>query len=454
MKKISLILFLCIIAFSILRAEDKSVIKLIPVYEKTFQDSIVDVIFDTATVSITKAKEMGWKDDAFNEEERVKGKATISYPKVVLVSRGKKLGYYAPATKRSSNTVKEIRFYDRNGTLLNTMEIGKQGREWIHISPNSKYILMSKIPTEYRPNYSGGKLYDYNGNKVWENGGPTPIAVSDEGYTVGANLDWQVPPEPGGSFYIYNPSGKLIKTIANSDKNRSAPLFAKYTSDGEYAVLVFKGTTEPPTTITLIKKTGEIMWKKEFSEYRFSGRGEELDILRGVGISGIFDLITSSSAKKIEDWKTYAFFIDWQGNLKWTVPLEIRGNMIVNISEDREIAYVVSTEGYIWCIKIEQGEMVWRHKELWATSPSAKEWSWEVPLLNEMDIKRNTLYIIGKQGRDWYSSTLFVFNGKSGRLLKKVEYPQEKIFFAKCKRKIGLINTTKRKMYIFKKVQK
>ena len=85
MKKISLILFLCIIAFSILRAEDKSVIKLIPVHEKTFQDTIVDVIFDTATVSISEAKAMGWKEEAFNEEERAKGELTISYPCVLFL---------------------------------------------------------------------------------------------------------------------------------------------------------------------------------------------------------------------------------------------------------------------------------------------------------------------------------------------------------------------------------
>ena len=80
MKKISLILFLCIIAFSILGAEDKSVIKLVPVYEKTFQDTIVDVIFDTATVSISEAKAMGWKEEAFNEEERRRGSLRFLIP--------------------------------------------------------------------------------------------------------------------------------------------------------------------------------------------------------------------------------------------------------------------------------------------------------------------------------------------------------------------------------------
>ncbi len=144
--------------------------------------------------------------------------------------------------------------------------------------------------------------------------------------------------------------------------------------------------------------------------------------------------------------------MDWEGNLKWTVPLEIRGNMIVKISEDREKVYVISTEGYIWCIKIEQGEILWKHKETWSPEPSSRKgWSWEVPLFRELKIIGETLYIIGKQGRNWHSSTLFVFDGENGKLLKKIEYPQEKITFAKCIEGIGLINITKGKVTIFRK---
>ncbi len=344
--------------------------------------------------------------------------------------------------QRSSYYVREIRFYDKDGKEKNRIKIGEEGSEWIHISSHKKYILISKIPTEYNSDYSGGVLYDCNGNKVWEKEGPTLIAVSDEGYTVGVNLDWQVPPEPGASFYIYNPSGRSIRTIENPDKRRTAPLFAKYSSDGEYAVLVFKGTTVPPTIITLIKKTGEILWQKEFPEYRFSGREEEMDILEGVGVCGIFD-----------KGSPYAFFIDWQGNLKWTVPLEIRGNMIVKISKDREKVFVVSSIGYIWCIRVNNGEFLWTHRESWTPDPLAKGkgWPWEVPRFRELKIKGDTFYIIGKQGRNWHSSTLFVFDGENGKLLKKIEYPQEKITFAKDKRKIGLINATKGKVYIFRK---
>ena len=372
-----------------------------------------------------------------------------------MISRGRELSYYTPEVQRSSYYVKEIRFYDKNGRVKNAIKIGEKGSEWIYISPQKKYVLVSRVPTEYNTGYCGGVLYDCNGNKVWEKKGPTLIAVSDEGYTVGTILDWQVPPEPGGSFYIYTPSGKLIKTIENPDKESSAPLFAKYSRDGEYALLVFKGTTVPPTIITLIKKTGEILWKRKFPECRFSGREEEIDILPEVGIAGIFDKYERNSSNK-EVRKYYAFFIDWEGNLRWMVPLEIRGNMIVKISDDGRKVYVVTTEGYIWCIDIKSGVLLWEHRESWSPKPGSREpWPWEVPLFCELRVVRDTLYIIGKQGRDWHSSTFFMFDGRSGRLLKKVEYPQEKITFAKVKEKISLINTVKGKVCIFKKeVQK
>ncbi|MDH5683836.1 MAG: hypothetical protein OEZ20_05170, partial [candidate division WOR-3 bacterium] len=237
-----LVAILCLISLiGAQEGKEGSEIKLVPVYEKTFAASVVDVIFDTVTVSIEEAKAMGWKEAAITEKDSANREIAISYPKVVIVSHGRRLGYYAPAVKRSSGSVTEIRFYDRKGKLLNVVEIGKlENDEWdqIHISPNCKYILISHIPSETNSGYTGGILYDFTGKKIREIKGPTPIAISDEGYMIAAYLDWQAPPEPGGSFYIYNSEGRLIQTIENPSKEKTAPLFAKYTEDGENAVLV------------------------------------------------------------------------------------------------------------------------------------------------------------------------------------------------------------------------
>ena len=424
--------------------KETSKIELIPVYEKTFDDTIVDVIFDTATVSIEEAKKMGWKDIAFREEEKRDGRVRIEYPKMVFLSRGRELGWYSPEI-RSSYYLKEIRFYNKKGKLLSTLGIGSKGDEWVHISANNKYVLISRIPAEYNPEYSGGILYNNEGKRICEINGPTPIAVSDEGYMVAAYLDWQVPPEPGGSFYIYNPSGKLIKTIKNPDKEKTAPLFAKYSKDGEYAVLVFKATTFPPTVICLIKKTGEIMWKKEFPEFRFSAREEEIDFLSDEGIIGVFDLVRILPSR--ESWKTFILNVDLQGKLAWKIPLPIRGNMIVKIVGNTKKVLVTSTNGYLWCINMIHGQMLWNHIEKWAPD---KRRNWQVPFYVELKIVENNLYIIGKQGRNWQSSTVFIFNENNGSLLKKIDYPGEKITFVKIGEKMGIINMTKCKISIFK----
>jgi outer membrane protein assembly factor BamB len=425
------------------------------VYEKTFDEPIVDVIFDSATVSIEEAIKMGWKEEAFTAEDRAEGIVIVSYPKVVITPRREDLSHWNWETQRNSGYVKDIRFYNKKGILLNSIELGWPNREQIHISPQKKYVLVRTVPYEFDPQYLRGTLYNWNGEKIWEKSGPHPIAVSDEGYTVSAYLDWQCPPEPEGSFYVYDPSGKLIKTIENPDKKQTAPLFAEYTSDSEFAVLVFQGA-EVPTIIYLVRKTGDIVWKRTLAEYRFSARAEEVVALSNEGLVGIFDLIKRLPSGEIEEWKTYVFYLDWRGYLKWQTLLETRGNMIMRIAEDRKKVYVASGAGYLWCIDMSNGKILWRHKEHWVPNPQVKKpWPWDVPRFRELEIINDTLYMIGKQGRDWHSSVLFVFNGESGSLLNKIEFPQEKIFFATSENKIGLINTTKNKVLFFKEeVQK
>ena len=445
MKKISLILFLCIIAFSILGAEDKSVIKLIPVYEKTFQDTIVDVVFDTATVSISEAKAMGWKTSLLSEKERKKGEVKVSYPKTVFISDE----FYGDGSAYRT----EARIYNENGEIVKMIRT-RHHRENFTFSANGEYILLARLPIESEPGWMGGSLYKTDGTQIWEKyDGGFPRTVSSDGYVAALSYpSWEGCPP--GDYIIYDSTGQEVAIIKNPYKGLViGSAIAKFSKDGEYLLVGFTDTHTKSTFILTTKK-GEILWSKEYTYDSFHSISE-IDIFNKLGIAGIFDEYERSLSNE-EVRKYYAFFIDWEGNLKWTVPLEIRGNMIVKISEDKEKVYIVSSIGYLWCIKVNNGEILWTHRESWAPDPLAKGkgWPWEVPRFRKLKIKGDHLYIIGKQGRNWHSSTLFVFDGENGKLLKKVEYPLEKITFAKCKEGIGLINITKRKMYIFKKVQK
>jgi hypothetical protein len=285
MRKISVVLFLCIIAFSILRAEDKSVIKLVPVYEKTFQDTIVDVIFDTATVSITKAKAMGWKEEAFNEEERRIGKATISYPKVVILG------------EKGFPFKQKIKFLDKKGNIRR--EISGKGATRIVFSTNGKYILKALwYDTEF--DSSGGAIfYDNNGNVIWKKSEGAFCAITDNGYTATGFIS------PEGSSYpfiIYDPLGKKIKEIGLPDWR----IFdAGICANGEYFIITYRGKAGFDSTgVIMIKECGKI-----WSHY----------IIKGGDIYSwnIFpfkeqQMILMVVGKKI-------IFIDKKGEIKWKV---------------------------------------------------------------------------------------------------------------------------------------
>ena len=243
MKKISLILFLCIIAFSILRAEDKAVIKLVPVYEKTFQDTIVDVVFDTATVNIEKAKAMGWKEEAFNEEERAKGEVTISYPKVVLVG------------KKGFPVKQKIKFLDRNGKVKKV--VSGKGASMIIFSTNGKYILKTLWYDTEADKGGGALLFNNNGDILWEKSKGDFYAVTDNGYTATGFVS---PTGASYPFIIYDPLGKKIKEVELPDWG----IFdAGICSNGEYFIITYGGNAGFDSTgVMIIGKKGEIIFQR------------------------------------------------------------------------------------------------------------------------------------------------------------------------------------------------
>lgn len=448
LKKIILIvLFLGIllIGLTISAQEESPKIELNTVYERNLDEVIVDAIYDTATVSLSDAKLMGWQSTYINRLE-AKDVLKVEYPKIIKVSkRGTDLEYYAPDTKNTSYYVKELRFYDKDGRKIRSIPL--ESSEYIYSSPSNRYILVSKMPAEFKPNYSGGTLYDAKGVKVFEMEGLSPIAVSDEGLMVAANLDWEIPSKTGESFYLYDKSGRLIKEIENPDKKNAAAFLAKFSPEGKFAILVFAGTGTRPTYLYIIDSNGKISGHCDLPEYRFSARAEEMDISDDAGFAVILDKIYRTPSLV---WEQFVFFLDWRGNIKWRQPLEIRGNMIVKISEDKSKVYVISGVGYIWCFDIMTGREIWKHKEVWALDPITGIFSWEVPIFSELNVKNDILYIIGKQGSDWHSSTLFAFDGKTGNLLRKIDYPGEKITFGETAGDVSLINISKASISILK----
>lgn len=405
------------------------------VYEKDFDELIADVIFDTATVGIEEAIKRGWKEEVLivRKDEKV----SISLPMLAIVAKGNSYGlgaFYVSEKKRSGVEIKEVVFYGSDVNIRGKLEL-KGGNEKIFLSPNNKYLLVSTRPTNYN-HASGGVLYDIKGKEIWKTDtyAPSPIAISDEGYTISAYLSSEGP-SPGGDFYVYDPDGQLINTITNPDKTKFAPIFAEFADDGNYGVVCFQ-VEGPPTTFVFINKEGEVLWEIQFPNYRFSGYEEEIAVT-SMGVIGITIY-------------PRVFHIDQSGDVKWTLPLEARGFMMVKIKENGKKVFVTSSKGFVWCIDINAGKILWKHREPWSPEPTNKISPPDVPHFGELRVSENTLFIIGKRGIPWHSSTLFIFDATTGKVLTTAEFPQEKITFAQIDKDIALVNITNRTVSILR----
>jgi len=420
MRRMMLIVFLGVVYLSGKTQESK--LTLIPVYEKTFEDTIVDVIFDTVTVTLNKAKAMGWKEEAFSEEEKAKGKVTVPYPKVVFI------GTPFPMASK----VKGIKFYNQQGNLIKYVNVQKKER--VYMSPNKKYILIGKWPDVDHPERQGGKLYNSHGDILTTFNRYFPLAVSDNRYVIAGELPYES--EAPGDFRFYNPSGEEISKVHNPLKNIGEGWsWAIFERNKNNAII---GYTNKITRSVILytTMTGKKIWssKLSFASTFPYESGVCRDYIIGTGY--IYN------CNKAHFEKYYIWAINKKdGILKWLLETENLGNTVIKINKTSKHIYLSSwLNKEILKIGMDSGKILGKYK-----LPKGRQ------LFNELKIINDTLYIIGKQGRDWHSSTLFVFDGKNGKLLKKIEYPQEKITFAKCIEGIGLINITKGKVTIFRK---
>ncbi|HEC77797.1 MAG TPA: hypothetical protein ENI34_01470 [candidate division WOR-3 bacterium] len=388
-------------------------VRLKVVYEKTFDEEILDVIFDTATVAIEEAKQMGWKEEAFSEEEKAKGKVLVSYPKVVFISRGRRISRL-PAERGNSYNAKELPIYDRDGRVVNKIVLKDYGEEYTRFSPMRKFITVGKMPQEWRPDYSGGTLYDNNGRIIWEIEGPaepTALAVSDEGYVIAGRVDWMNgPPTRGGDFYVYDPRGARIATIENPDKRRLASLLANFSKDGNYALLCFSPEEAQPAVFVLISKEGKILWKKEIACIHSRWVGET-DVFPKKGVIGC-----------IYKGGLQLFYVDWNGNLRWLAPLTASGYACCRFAQDGKRVYASSSKGYLWCFDLNTGRTIWRHKEPWSPPVEGKRGVPEAPEFVE-------LYELGQNIVVNATYKVLVFDSKTGKLVAETEYGKDTRIF-------------------------
>ncbi|TET29166.1 MAG: hypothetical protein E3J70_07720 [Candidatus Heimdallarchaeota archaeon] len=398
-------------------SKERSKIELIPVYEKTFEDTIVDVIFDEAEMTIKEAKTAGWKQKVFTNEEKIEGKATVPYPEVVFVPREVVHPVY--------HDIKEINFLYKNGELRKKISIDSNN-ERVITSPCKKFIVIKRIPAEYGLNIQGGILYRSDGEEVWrKDEGPFPVAVNDEGYVVANYFDWMYDPY---DFVIYNPQGQEIVRIADPlEEVREKWFSAQFSKDGNYIVVRYTDTRSK-SLIILLTKEGKIVWKKDFNYL-----AHVYKIHSGIGIWG----------ESFKGFQVYIFFLDWDGQLKWKTQVKLFGWTHLKVSQDNQKVFAISSTGTACCFDISTGEILWIHKEDWTPDYKSRRCPSNVPEFIEIDVLDNRMFVIGKytdKDLQWYGSSFFVFNSEDGTLIQKIDYPNKRITLFSHNNKIFLLD--------------
>jgi len=419
-------------------AEDFSKIKLDTVYQKNFNVIVTDAIFGKATMSFETAESLGWKAEYLNNFE-------IQYPKIILTSlkRGN-IDFFSSDIKRKSFYVDEIDFYNINGSISGKIPLNwSEGVEYVFLSPRRKYLLVSKIPGDYLPESSGGTLYDFDGVEVCKIEEKVPVVVSDEGLIIAADLvAWRFPSETGGSFYLYDKDGNLIREIINPEKKKTIAFFAEFSPDVKYAVLAFTVPDARPTYFYIIDKKGEIIECINLPKFHFSNLKEEIVLSENQGFAVILDKVFGN--KLSFKGEQYLSFFDWEGNLKWEKSLGVRGRMIVKFSEDNSRLYVISNLGYLWCIDAQNGRIIWEYEKEPSREIFFRRRLPRVLLqFGELEVKENRVFVIAQVGKEWQSSVFFVFDGETGDILKKEYFSGEKITFGETAEGVCLINISK-----------
>jgi hypothetical protein len=322
---------LCLI--SLIGAQVKeSKIELIPVYEKTFDDTIADAIFDTLTVSIEEAKEMGWKEEWFAERAKSGGNVVILYPKVIFIGRHK-------------DVIKEMVFYTKDGAIIKRVSVIPEIEEVIQ-SENGRDILKAKKYDEFDKSKQGAILYDWDGNVIWEKSNGIFTAVSDEGYTATGfgGADGSSYP-----FEIYNLSG--VKILGEGELGISA--FELFNSAGKFSrgfYLVGSGGSRESEIFVFSLPDGKRLIAKKLSGYvwlpelKVLSRNTLVYSLRNVGPDTLI-------------------FLDLEGKVKWRVSptFNLVGDADYYLPDVKDdLMYVYTTTGNL--LLIEKGKLKWEVK--------------------------------------------------------------------------------------------
>jgi len=392
MRRIIFLVFLGVIYLSGKTQESK--LTLIPVYEKTFEDTIVDVIFDTVTVTLEEAKAMGWKEEAFSEEEKAKGEVVVAYPKVI---------FYGVPDSPVKGKVKRIEFWGKEDNILKVIDVKRD--EDVIKSRRENYILIRKKIREESP-YSKWEVYTTDGTMVLKKTGEygiVPVDISDDGYLAMIRY----PTFSGGPFgdgFIYDIRGNKIAEIENPIQVDEGWASAEFSDKG---IIFGFSDAYRKSVIKLVMKDGVLLGKSEVP----LGSYFLLKSNRNVGIVVVFQ------DNNVKPYQIYVYCIDWDGKIKWKTPLEIGGIVDIEIDSLSKKIYIISWMGYLWVLNSETGDIELVYETHWSKNILKNvDRHYNLPEFVSIDINEKYAYIRGTPWRSRDFTVIFIFDLASKNL--------------------------------------
>ena len=401
-------------------AEVASELQLTTVFEKTFDEEIVDVIFDTATVSLGEAVVVGWKESAFETDEEAKGKAEIVYPKVLFYGSNewpnKDFEGYINTSRiafcgESGEVEKELRFVE--------VASGKEDEYIVSVSPNEKYISVSK----FQKMGQGGKitmLFDSEGNELlfFEEGHIVP-PVSQMGF-----IKYMPPGDFGGviaPICIYDLNKRKVidyETVGYSEIPNAEVGGEIFVGKGKFLFSWVSGVKKSVGKLIDVQ-SGQVLWKKEY-DFEITG---DWKAVAGKEDLGVF----CSSKSGVSPIHMDIVALDWSaGEVLWSSKLNAPLARIL-IDIDNNI-YVASAFGYITSFTPE-GKMRWYYEELekpvnvfYPRRSMELIHYTSLEFSGERIVSRGIILDMIKGVGNWKSSEILSLSKKDGRVIEKERF--------------------------------
>lgn len=309
--------------------EKESKIELIPVYEKTFDDTIIYVIFDETEITVEEAKILGWRG---LEGEKSEVKNTIIYPKVVI-----KEGV--------------IEFLDEKGIVEKSFSLaplqGSKPRITVSFSKNRKFIGVVKSRKEFT-------MLNDDGETLWQSdigrvGYGWPYISPDGQYSVCVG-------DITGDFSDYYPSiwnkdGFKKELINKEDRTKFELLHLEFTRDGNMFAATLHHKVDNNIYLCLYDRNGTKKWQKTVG--------------RGYGgyttISGVGNYIAVTIWEKDKNHQELRLY-NQNGELCWASTVNL-GEVYLSFSRGDSILMAVCEWASIYHFDIQSGKTLWFYNE-------------------------------------------------------------------------------------------